>query len=268
DVEITLTPFSHDGRPLCLIAVNDVTSQDEVRLQVLEAERFREVGEVAARVAHNFGNLLQVIMGSTEMLLSRQDLPADVVSRLQAIRTAGEDGTDLVGRVRTLMAHGRPGAGFAALDLASVVQQTAEWGRDFAARHAAAEGGAATEVVVEARGSAFVKGSASELRELLLNLVKNGIEAAAPGGRVELVLEPGAGRHVVLVRDTGAGMPPSVLAKLFRPFFTTKGRKGTGFGLATAFAIAQAHGGRLAVDSIEGIGSTFHLTLPAAPPPA
>ncbi|MGE3273574.1 MAG: nitrogen regulation protein NR(II) [Vicinamibacterales bacterium] len=267
DVEITMTPFEHEGSRLCMIAVNDITAQDEVRSQVLESERFRDIGEVAARVAHNFGNLLQVIVGSTEMLLTRTDLPPDAMHRIKAIRTAGEDGTALVGRVRSLMAHRTPAVPFEPIDLAVVATQAGAWAMDFAARHAAESGTAPVPVAVEAGAPAWAFAAASEIRELLLNLLKNAVEATRASGQVTIRVEPGPARHTVVVEDTGMGMSAATLSRLFRPFFTTKGRKGTGFGLATAYTIAQAHGGQLAVDSVEGKGTRFHLRLPALAPP-
>jgi signal transduction histidine kinase len=119
---------------------------------------------------------------------------------------------------------------------------------------------------VEVRGAARVEGHPQKLRQVLLNLVKNGVEAAGPGGTVEVGLSrAGDGAAVVQVTDSGPGLPAEAAQKLFEPFFTTK-PSGTGLGLAVSLGIVQAHGGTLQADSPPGGGARFTIRLPAAPP--
>ena len=114
----------------------------------------------------------------------------------------------------------------------------------------------------------------AELREVLLNLLFNAADAMPEGGKIEIKTSPGATPKTadLVVRDTGHGMPESVRARIFEPFFSTKGPKGSGLGLAVAFSIITRRGGHIAVESTPGVGTTFTLTLPyvpvGAPPPA
>lgn len=267
DVEVTLTPFEHGGQRLCLIAINDVTEQDELRSRVLEAERFRELGEVAAGVAHNFGNLLQVIRGSSELLLL-DELPPRVRQRAETILEAATDGTNIVQRMRQVIARQTTDAAFAPLDLASLLAGTAEWATPWITEAREARGAVVHVRHLPCPAPAWVRCVPSEIREVVLNLVRNAIDAIETRGAVTLSIVPGEVFHDLQVSDTGSGMTPDVLAQIFRPFFTTKGRRGSGFGLATAYSIAQAHKGRLSVDSEPGAGTTFHFELPAILPPA
>ncbi len=106
---------------------------------------------------------------------------------------------------------------------------------------------------------------AKQLRQVLINLFKNGLEAMPRGGELTITTR-GRGENVeVVVADTGEGMPPEVVANLFQPYFTTKA-KGTGLGLAICQSIIQEHGGSISVDSTPGKGSAFTIRLPRTEP--
>ena len=106
----------------------------------------------------------------------------------------------------------------------------------------------------------------AQLRQLLLNLLRNAREAMPSGGSLRVATRGGEGLVEVEIRDTGPGIPPERMARIFDPFFTTKAR-GTGLGLAMAHEIAQEHGGQLLCESALGEGTAFTLRLPAAPLP-
>jgi signal transduction histidine kinase len=117
------------------------------------------------------------------------------------------------------------------------------------------------EVAVEGRAAA--PGHPEKLRQVLVNLVRNAVEAAGAGGAVRVRLSEADGRAEVAVEDTGPGIPAERRDRLFEPFFTTKPR-GTGLGLAVSRAIARAHGGELDEVGAPGVGARFALRLPAA----
>jgi signal transduction histidine kinase len=107
-----------------------------------------------------------------------------------------------------------------------------------------------------------VPGRAAELREVLINLLLNAVEAMPQGGRLILHTRAEDDNVCVTVSDTGTGMTPEVQRRLFDPFFTTKGARGTGLGLSVSQAIIKAHHGTLTADSAAGRGTTFVITLP------
>jgi signal transduction histidine kinase len=116
-------------------------------------------------------------------------------------------------------------------------------------------------VAVSVDGAARAPGHPDKLRQVLVNLVRNAVEAAGAGGRVEVRVAERDGAAEVAVADSGPGIPPERRDRLFEPFFTTKPR-GTGLGLAVSRAIARAHGGDLAVDAAAEGGARFALRLP------
>jgi CheY-like chemotaxis protein len=113
---------------------------------------------------------------------------------------------------------------------------------------------------------AYVKGDPVELREVLVNMIYNAIDAMPSGGEVRVATQENRDRVVVYITDTGTGMGPEVKQRLFDPFFTTKGKAGTGMGLAVSFGIIRRHEGSIEVDSEPGRGTTFKISLPKVMP--
>jgi len=113
-----------------------------------------------------------------------------------------------------------------------------------------------------------VRGIAGELREALLNLVQNALDAMAGGGTLRIVTQITPTEASVAVSDTGTGMSAEVHERAFEPFFTTKGVNGTGLGLAEVYGIARRHRGRAEIESVLGVGTTVRLMFPPAAPGA
>jgi signal transduction histidine kinase len=130
---------------------------------------------------------------------------------------------------------------------------------DIVARLAEAHRGAGVTVTVAGQGSAT--GTASKLRQVLLNLAKNAVEAAAPSGHVDILVGESDQRSEVTVRDSGPGLDAEARERLFEPFFTNKPR-GTGLGLAVSQTIARAHGGEIVAEPPGSGGACFVLRLP------
>ncbi len=268
EVEISLTSFENEGALLCLISVSDVTEESRLREHLVRAERLREVGEVAAGVAHNFNNLLTVVRGNAELLLMRLPEGDALRTRAERILKASDDGVEIVRRIRE-SARQQPETTPAStlIDLNEIVRDSITWTEDYA-REALAERRARIEFEDDlAANLAPVRASASELREVFTNLLRNAVDAVSGEGRIRVesrLARDGSGRCVVAVSDTGEGITAEAMEKLFRPLFTTKGERGTGLGLATCYAIVRRHGGDIEVRSEVGKGTTFTVRLPAA----
>ena len=262
EVEITLSCFESGGQPACLIAVSDLTEEALLRERLLSSERLRAAGEAAAGVAHNFNNLLTVIRTNAELL--SLDLPEDARAheRVGKIVRASDDAAQIVRRILE-SARRRPAeSAGAGVDLNELLGDSIAFTEEYA--RAAGERGAL--IVLETGLGADaprVGASASELREVFVNLLRNAVDAIDGEGRVRVVTRACDGEAVVEVSDTGRGMTEDVLARLFSPLFTTKGAGGTGMGLATCRSIVERAGGRIGVESRPGAGTTFTVRLPA-----
>ncbi len=239
--------------------------------RLFKAHHLASLGDLAARVAHDFGNVLQGI--STGVELAREDLPAPApaVKSLDLVARQAERGKALVSQLLGYARAGAAPAGRCVLDEHLVLN-----GDSIA--HLAGDG--VTVRISTASPGAAVPLDPTSLDRMLMNLVANARDASPPGGeiRIESALEATAlpkrgetraeapGEWVRLrVTDAGAGIPPEVREKIFEPFFSTKGSQGTGLGLATVAAIVAHAGGDITVTSEAGGGTCFEVRLPRVP---
>ncbi len=241
----------------------DLTERKEAHSRLLHTERLRILGQMASGVAHDLNNTLQHVLGNLQLLLTQIEHPGQR-ALLERIQQAAIDGAATVRRLHTF-ARARE-AQTELVDLAAVVREVAELTRPSWAA-AAQERGKPIEMVVEAAPVPPVLGNAAELREVLVNLVQNALDALPQGGTVWLRTMRAGDEVLVSVADNGVGMPPRVRHRIFDPYFTTKGQKGSGLGLSVAYTIVARHRGQIAVESEEGQGSTFTVRLPVPAEP-
>jgi signal transduction histidine kinase len=232
--------------------------------QLIQAEKMRALGELAGGMAHDFNNALCGALGFLELALVNSALPADCRGYLESSRTLALDAAQTVRRVQDFARWGRNEGETELVDVNDLVRQTIhltrpKWESLGPTRRAAIS----VDVQTEARG--WVTGSASELREVITNLVFNAVDAMPQGGSLVIRTWSSTSDLFLSVRDTGLGMTESVRKRLFEPFFTTKGDNGTGLGLSVSFGIVQRFGGEITATSVPGQGSTFTVRLPLDP---
>jgi PAS domain S-box-containing protein len=225
--------------------------------ELVERERLAVVGELSASIAHEVRNPLGVVfnsLGSLRRLMGKTN--GDVKLLLDII---GEEAERLNRMVDDLLDFARPlQPAVERVTLEPLVRDAIEAAR---AQHAQA---APVSVGVDVQGAEQVRADPRLLRQALVNLVLNALQALGRGGAVSITARPCAqrGGAVIAVADDGPGIPEAHRARVFQPFFTTKA-KGTGLGLAVVKRIAEGHGGSLSLaDRAEGEGSEFQLWLP------
>lgn len=222
-------------------------------------DRLAAMGELASTVAHEIRNPLNAIAMSAQRLKSESFGSADDDEGRALVDVIQRESNRIDNRVQQFLAFARPPAlVLADASMAALVEEVGEALRPTAALR---EVTLTLDTAHASRASVDVE----QLRQVLDNLVRNAIEATAPGGRVELRAEASSGGHVITVRDTGVGIPPEDLPRIFDLYFTTKAN-GTGVGLAVSQQIVTAHGGRLDVDSVPSQGTVFTLLLPRHTP--
>jgi CheY-like chemotaxis protein len=193
------------------------------------------------------------------------DLSA-VREALPVITQAAVDGGQTVRRLLTF-ARGRTDGEMEHLEVASILREVAgltapRW------RDATQADGRPIELRVDATPGLFIRGHAGALREALTNLVFNAVDAMPDGGTISLAAEQDGQQVAVTVSDSGLGMSAEIQARIFEPFFSTKGERGTGLGLAQVFGIVEQHAAEIVVDSTPGRGTLFRLTFAIASPAA
>ncbi|HJV91640.1 MAG TPA: PAS domain S-box protein [Holophagaceae bacterium] len=259
-----------DGRPRYFEGfVSDITEKKQLEEQFLRVQRLESLGMLAAGIAHDLNNVLQPIGMAVPLLRATRVDPKEE-RILDMLERSAERGAGLV---RQILGFARGAGGEPQLvqvkhllrDMVDMIRQTFP-----------------KSIVLEEslpRDLRPVLANPTQLHQVLMNLCVNARDAMPQGGTLRLsgseeslspeaaATLPGArpGKWLVLaVEDTGTGMPPEVLARIWDPFFTTKDLgKGTGLGLSTVRGLVEAHGGFLAVDSQPGRGTTFRVYLPS-----
>lgn len=248
-----------------LITLEDVTTQRKAQAMLLKTERLNAVAEMATGVAHNFNNLLQMVIGSAELALLSLDSPDtfDTKTNLNNILKEASLGMHTLKRLQTFAGaryHDESGAA-EVVDLSELVSQavdmTSPWWKN-----AAEKAGTCIKFSRKLEPRCTVRGNRGELFEMVVNLIKNATEALPSGGMIEVKTLVSENSVFLRVTDNGVGIPEENLTKVFEPFWTTKGERGTGIGLSSAFGIVRAHGGLISVDSQEGEGAQFTVQLP------
>lgn len=225
----------------------------------VEAERLDAIGGVAAGVAHHLNNILMVALGNIQLALMH-GVPERPAERLHSAERAVRDAAEVL-RSLTSFCRTQPMPAMGALDLNAIVDDIVElssprWRDEALAR------GARIQVRIERGEIAPVAGSAAALRQVLMNLVLNAVEAMPSGGVLTLRTWGDEAAVRCAVSDTGVGMSDEVRRRALEPFQTTKGPKTRGLGLAVAHGIVTRHGGTLTIDSLEGLGTSVVVALP------
>jgi signal transduction histidine kinase len=217
-------------------------------------DMLRQRATLAAGAAHDIGNLLTTVMGYAQIL--QQDLAAPYQDDVAMIVRAVEDGRQLLRRLQSGQAAS-PG-NTVILPATQIVEQAMRLTRPLWERRA----GVVVGTVLE--GTEAVRMPAEDLREVLVNLIINALTAVSAGGAIAVICRTRVQNIEIAVTDTGQGIARELHSEIFQPFMTTRS-EGSGLGLSVSRALVENYGGTLTVDSDDGRGATFTISLPIAP---
>lgn len=257
-----------DGRLLFIMGVlRDITQKRKLEKQLFQAQKMEAVGLLASGVAHDFNNMLTVILGNVELGLLRSSTHDPAASVLNRIREAAEKASVLTQKLlafsrQQMLYMGQVHVGKLLRNFQPILERLVGSEIDF-------------RVSISAKAG-FVWADPGALEQVIMNLVVNAREAMTEGGRLEIKVssrqtddkflasfpffKPGPYIRITL-SDNGCGMDRATMAKVFEPFFTTKS-SGTGLGLSVVFGIVKQHKGYVLVKSKPGRGSRFDVYLP------
>jgi signal transduction histidine kinase/response regulator RpfG family c-di-GMP phosphodiesterase len=243
-----------------------------------EQERLRALGQMASGIAHDINNAISPVAIYVEAILEQeQGFSERTRSQLHIIQRAIDDVARTVARMGEFSRLRPAQLELAPVPVERVLREVLELTRARWSDMAQQRGVVIETRIESARGTATAMAIESELREALVNLVLNAVDAMPEGGTLILRTGSTAGntddrehgnRVFIEVCDTGVGMDEETRRRCLEPFFTTKGERGTGLGLAMVYGIAQRHGMSIDIRSAPGEGSTFRLTFPDRPPQA
>jgi signal transduction histidine kinase/CheY-like chemotaxis protein/HAMP domain-containing protein len=237
---------------------------------VMQQERLRALGQMASGIAHDINNALSPIVGFADLLVRGETgISASGQKYLQYIKTAGDDITHIVARLREFYRQRDSKEALQSLNINDLARQVIEMTRPRWRDIPQSRG-----VMIEMRADfdanvAPLVGIESELREAITNLVLNAVDATPTGGTITVRTRVGSrspsspATHVMLeVGDTGIGMSEETRRRCLEPFYSTKGKRGTGLGLAMVYGVMERHGGQIDIESEVGHGTVIKLILP------
>jgi signal transduction histidine kinase len=231
----------------------------------LQQERLSALGQMASGIAHDINNAISPISLYVESLLEADPALSERARQcLPIVLRAIDDVASTVARMREFYRAREPQLVLLPADLNSLVNQVLELTR---ARWSdmPLQRGIVISVAPElTRELPFVMGIESEIREALTNLVFNAVDAMPSGGTLTLKTAAVDGGVYVEVRDTGVGMDEATRQRCLEPFFTTKGERGTGLGLAMVYGFVQRHGAEIQIDSVPGRGTRIRIVFPVS----
>ena len=240
-----------------LIIFDDVTDRAELEQRLVQADKLSSIGLLAAGVAHEVNTPLAVISTYAQMLAKQVADDQQKSLLLEKIAKQTFRASEIV---NSLLNFSRTSStSFGEVDLNRVVQETASL-----LEHQLGKMGVRVKMELDP-ALAPVNGNAGKLQQVFLNLFLNARDAMEGGGTLEVRTWAGERGARVEVADSGPGIPPELVHRIYDPFFTTKGsRKGTGLGLSVTYGIIQEHGGSIEVSNRRGGGASFQLELPWA----
>ncbi len=252
------------GQAAILSVARDLSVRKQMEETLIRNERLSALGSMATGVAHNFNNLLQMIVALSEAAASKLEAGRIRETRdaIHYILEAGRRGADTVRRIRNFTGV-RPGKDTAkeVFDLGSLLEEVLAltqplWGNP--------QNAGLYTLQVDTPPDCIVNANVSEMYEVLINLIKNAIEAMPDGGTLKISAAMTENQVHLIVADTGCGIPPENLERVFEPFFTTKGTRSSGLGLPSSYGIIKRNQGTMTVTSRWNQGATFCITLPRA----
>ena len=251
--EISFSVFEMDGRPYFTGIVRDLTENKALREQISRAERLAALGQFVAEITHEINNPLMMIGGFARQL-SRDNRLDEDCKKLDII---AEEVSRLENLLKELKEFYRPRSlTLAVFDMNELLQEVFDlvqnecMSKDLNAGLSTGEGGA------------LIQGDREKLKQVLLNLARNSIDAMDAGGHLSLGSQHGGDRLTITVADDGCGIPECEQDKVFSPFFSRK-KHGTGLGLSICKSIIEGHAGStFALESKEGKGTTVRITIP------
>ena len=221
------------------------------------------VGQLAAGVMHDVNNALNPIMAAAYLLRHHAESPDAVRDYADRIQKAAEIGAATASRVgRFIRQEPVHAGGDEALDLSGLAEEVLDLTEPMRLRRSS--DAREVRIIREFAPTVSTRGLPGEIREALLNLVQNAIDAMPDGGVLTVRTFEEGGDACLVIGDTGVGMSADVRERAFEPFFTTKGVKGSGLGLAEVYGIARRHRGTATISSVPGCGTEVTLRLPRA----
>ncbi|MCF6147646.1 MAG: PAS domain S-box protein [Candidatus Kuenenia sp.] len=246
-----------------VITFQDITERKRMEEELLHSKKMQALGVITSGVAHEINNILAAIDGNIQILIRQNKGRDKLLGTLHLVHKYVKDGAEIVRRLNEFTKEKKDVTQYVMVDLAELTNHVVEFLKP-KWLDMAQGGGIKFNINTDGlKKVGKIKGNPSELREVVMNIVNNALDAMPKGGTLCILTWEDEDTIYLSISDTGTGMSEDVKLKIFDPFFTNK-KRGTGLGLSVAYGIIKRHGGRINVSSTVGMGSTFLLSFPSS----
>ena len=256
-----LSQFEKQARDLETVRKEKVDTQQRLKAsqaQLVQSGKMAAVGQLAAGVAHEVNNALQIILSSVQLLMMRNRESDALVKDLQLIESNVKRISRIIRSLLDFARHNSEEEEWKEINLGHLVTQTSNL-----MQHLLEKAEIELHLILPEDEIPKIQGNIGEIEQVFLNLLINAQQATTTGGRIEIEILVSDEMVTALVRDTGEGISKDNLARIFEPFFTTReAQGGTGLGLSIIYGIIDKHNGVIDVESQENEGTTFTLRFP------
>lgn len=246
--------------------INRVVSyRREQEHETTQDKKLQALGRMATGIAHDFNNMLTIILGRIQLMKPKL-ADTNLLDSLRTIEKAAMDSTEIIQRLQDFTRKRERTAEetFTPLSVNYLVEDVVNYARTRTER-IKRQRGIHIEIEAQLEEVPMIEGNQASLRNALLNLIYNAIDAMDVGGLITIWTDYTGNLAEIGVSDTGRGMPKEVTEKIFDPFFTTKGEEGNGLGLSEVYGIVNQHSAKIDVESTPGEGTTFLIHFPVLP---
>jgi PAS domain S-box-containing protein len=247
--------------------LTNITEEKKFRERLLQIEKLRALGEMASGVAHEFNNILAIILGNVQLLQGNPEDVQQLKDGLSIIRQSALDGAETIRRLQESTRIKSDSSRLLTVDITALIREVIQFSRPRWMVMAKAKD---VSYDVDVEGLSQVPATLAnptELREVFINILNNALDAMPNGGTISFKTWTEEDSIFVSISDTGVGMTREVQKKIFDPFFTTKGSEGSGLGMSLVYGIITRHRGEIDTDSQPGKATTITIRLPITQEP-
>lgn len=250
-----------DGKPEKFVLIcRNISESKIIENKSLQVKKLSALGKISSGVAHDFNNILTILSGRIN-LIEKQKVPSSVQQNLDLMKKAISDGAEKIRAIQDFGRH-KIDEKLSKINVSELVEDVLtitepKW------KNIPWEKGIIIEPVLELQENLIIRGIRSELRNGLANIIFNAVDAMPDGGLLKIKTKFVNNFVVLTIEDTGIGMTDEVIEKIFDPFYTTKGDKGTGMGMSEVYGLVKRHNGFINIDSQVGLWTRVVLGFPA-----
>ena len=231
----------------------------DMQNRLIQNEKLRAMGEMAAGITHDINNILTPILGSVQ-LLKDTIKEKEILKLLSVIEICAYDGVNITNKVKRLTKK-YSDDDFEIFSIDSVISDAIDLTKNKWLTESVLKG-IKIDIIKSLKSNETIQGNITEIREVFINIIANAIDAMPLGGKIEVITKNKGSKVIIEIRDNGMGMNKEIQKRIFEPFFTTKGNNGSGLGLSISYNIILSHKGRMKIESEENVGTSFIVKLP------